>query len=189
MPFRLGMLGMWHTHADGLVRQIAAHPREFTLVGCYDPDPQVVADRQKRWQPLLPRLHIFDKPETLLKEKLDGVVVEGIVRGNLRLARLALDNSLPVLLEKPAGDDFDEYRRLMDQAQRKHLHVQMIYLFRYMSVILELLAPRGKKSSAIFMSFGPACPRTCAITSTSSRSWLLTKEECFLRWPGMSSTS
>ena len=45
MPFRLGILGMWHTHAEGIVRQVAAYPKEFTLVGCYDPDPKVVADR------------------------------------------------------------------------------------------------------------------------------------------------
>src|ERR1700724_2352207 len=107
MPFRLGMLGMWHTHADGIVRQVAANPKEFTLVGCYDPDAKVVADRHKRWQTLLPNLRAFDKPAALLKEKLDGVVVEGTVHGNLRLARLALDQSLPVLLEKPPGDNFD----------------------------------------------------------------------------------
>jgi hypothetical protein len=44
---RLAMLGMWQTHADGLVRQIAAHPKESQLVGFHDPDPQIVAQRQK----------------------------------------------------------------------------------------------------------------------------------------------
>ncbi|MBY0522196.1 MAG: hypothetical protein K2R98_02290 [Gemmataceae bacterium] len=32
------MLGMWHTHADGIVRLVAAHPREFALVGFHDAD-------------------------------------------------------------------------------------------------------------------------------------------------------
>jgi predicted dehydrogenase len=50
------------------------------------------------------------------------------------------------MLEKPAGHDLDEHRRLIDLAQRKHLHVQMIYLFRYMSAVLEMLgrARRGE---------------------------------------------
>jgi predicted dehydrogenase len=48
------------------------------------------------------------------------------------------------MLEKPAGTDFDEFKRLTDLAQRKHLHVQMIYLFRYMSAVQEMLA-RVKK--------------------------------------------
>ncbi len=139
MPLRLAMLGMWHTHADGIVRQIAEHPKEFSLVGFYDRDAKVVAQRAKQWEPRIGKLRVFDKPEALLKEGLDAVVVEGRVSENLRLARIALDHGKPVLLEKPAGTNLDEYRRLIDQAQKKHLHVQMIYLFRYMAAVQEML--------------------------------------------------
>jgi predicted dehydrogenase len=139
MALKLGMLGMWHTHADGIVTQAAAHPTEFSLVGFHDPDPKVVAERRKKWEPKVPDFRVFDKPEQLLAEPLDGVVVEGRVFENLKLARLALEAGKPVLLEKPAGTDLDEYRKLIDLAQRKHLRVQMIYLFRYMSAVQELL--------------------------------------------------
>jgi predicted dehydrogenase len=133
------MLGMWHTHADGIVRRVAEHPDEFTLVGFHDPDPQVVAQRRKQWEPRIRGFRLFDSPEQLLREKLDGVVVEGRVHENLKLARLALESGRPVLLEKPAGDKLDEHRWLIDLARRKHLHVQMIYLFRYMSAVQEML--------------------------------------------------
>jgi predicted dehydrogenase len=136
---RLAMLGMGHTHADGIVRRVAENPTEFTLAGFWDADAKVVADRRKQWEPKIPGFRIFDKPEQLLQEKLDGVVVEGRVHDNLKLARLALESGRPVLLEKPAGDNFDEFRKLIDLAQRKHLRVQMIYLFRYMSAVQELL--------------------------------------------------
>jgi len=138
-PLRLGMLGMWHTHADGIVRHVAEHPKEFALVGFYDVDAQVVADRRKKWEAKIPNFRIFDKPESLLQEKLDGVVVEGRVHDNLKLAKLALEAGFPVMLEKPAGDNLDEHRKLIDLAQRKHLRVQMIYLFRYMSAVQEML--------------------------------------------------
>src|SRR5437868_4928181 len=144
MTVKLAMLGMWHTHADGILRQVAAHADEFALAGFWDPDPAVVARRRKEWQPKIPGFRVFDAPELLLKEPLDGVVVEGRVFENLKLARLALESGRPVLLEKPAGDHLDEYRRLIDLAQRKHLHLHMIYLFRYMSAVAELLA-RGRK--------------------------------------------
>jgi predicted dehydrogenase len=144
MPLKLGMLGMWHTHADGLVKQVAAHPEEFSLVGFYDPEPAVVAERTKQWQPRVPGFRVFEKPEELLKQSFDGVVVEGRVHDNLKWAKMALESGRPVLLEKPAGDKLDEHRRLIDLARRKHLHVQMIYLFRYMSAVRELLE-RGKK--------------------------------------------
>jgi predicted dehydrogenase len=135
----LGMLGMWHTHAHGLVRQIAEHPKEFTLVGAFDPDPKVAADRKVKWEKLVPKLRLFDSAEALLHARLDGVVVEGRVHENLKLARLALESGRPVLLEKPAGDDLEAHRRLVDLARRKHLHLQMLYLFRYMSAVQEML--------------------------------------------------
>jgi predicted dehydrogenase len=140
MPLTLGMLGMWHTHAQGMVRQIAEHPDEFTLIGCHDPSHEVAAQRLARWREWLPDLRLFDSLEALLREPFDAVVIEGQVYDNLRLARAALESGRPVMLEKPAGNRLDEFRRLVDLAQRKHLHVQMIYLFRYMPVVLELLA-------------------------------------------------
>lgn len=149
MPYKLGMLGMWHTHADGIVRRVAENPDEFTLVGFFDPEPRVAAERRQQWQPRLPQFRLFDRPEQLLQQPLDGVVVEGRVHENLKWARLALEAGKPVLLEKPAGHDWDEYRRLIELAQRKHLHVQMIYLFRYMSAVQELLR-RGRGGE-----FGP----------------------------------
>src|SRR5579859_5934714 len=103
MVMRLGMLGMWHTHADGMVRQVADHPREFALVGFYDRDPDLVARRRAQWGPRLGNMRCYATAEQLLDEPLDGAVVEGRVFENVRLARLALEHGKPVLLEKPAG--------------------------------------------------------------------------------------
>ncbi len=136
---KLGMLGMWHTHADGLVRRVVEHPDEFTLAGFYDADAAVVQKRREQWGSQIDGFRVFEKPEQLLAEQLDGVLVEGRVYENLALAKLALESGRPIMLEKPAGDRLDEYRRLVDLAQRKHLHVQMTYLFRYMSAVQEML--------------------------------------------------
>lgn len=139
MPLRLAMLGMWHVHADGIVRQIAAHPDEFTLVGFHDSDSAVVERRQIDWSPLLGPLNTFDRADALVQESLDGVIVEGRVYENVALARLALEHGKPVLLEKPAGDNLAAFRDLIALARAKKLHVQMLYLFRYMPAIRELL--------------------------------------------------
>lgn len=132
------MLGMWHVHADGIVRQIAAHPGEFTLVGFHDVDAELVARREAQWAPLLGPLRVFDRVGEMLQEPIDGVIVEGRIHENLGLAWLALEYGKPVLLEKPAGDDRDAHRALIDLARRKKLHVQMLYLFRYMPAMREL---------------------------------------------------
>jgi predicted dehydrogenase len=162
MPMKLAMLGMWHTHAPGIVRQAAAHPKEFELVGFYDPDPKLLAARRKQWSTLVPKMRVFDKPDQLLRQDLDGVVVEGRVFENLKLARLALEHAKPVLLEKPAGANFDEHRKLIDLAQRKHLHVQMIYLFRYMAVIQELLGRVRKGELGKIYEFRARLPKDLA---------------------------
>lgn len=133
------MLGMWHPHADGMVRRVSEHPDEFTLVGFWDPDPKVVSEREQEWKQRIKGYRDFETPEQLLAETLDGVIVEGRVYENVSLAKLALDSGRPVLLEKPAGEKLEDFRRLIDLAQRKHLYVQMLYLFRYMSAVQEML--------------------------------------------------
>jgi predicted dehydrogenase len=142
---------MWHSHAEGIVRRAAEHPDEFRLAGFWEPDREVAADRTERWRKLIPDLRMFESAEALLHEPLDGAVVEGRVHQNLERARLALEAGLPVMLEKPAGTDLEAHRRLIDLARRKHLHVQMIYLFRYMSATLDLLRrARGGELGTVY---------------------------------------
>lgn len=144
MPMRLGMLGLWHPHAPGMVRQIAAHPDEFTLVGVWDPDLALGARRHDEWKSFAD-VNVYDSADALLAEPLDGVVVEGIVSQNLAHARMALERGLPVLSEKPFGSDAVETRATFELAKRKGLHLQLAYLFRYMSAVEEMLtrARRG----------------------------------------------
>ncbi|MBL8828681.1 MAG: Gfo/Idh/MocA family oxidoreductase [Planctomycetaceae bacterium] len=144
MALRIGMLGMWHVHATGMARQIAAHPDEFELVGCFDPEPNVVRDRVAGWREFAGELPLCDSAEDLLRQPLDAVLVEGRVYDNVRWARMALESGRPVLLEKPAGDNVRDFAALVELAQARSLHVQMIYLFRYMSAVRELLE-RGRR--------------------------------------------
>jgi predicted dehydrogenase len=159
MPLKLGMLGMWHTHADGIVRRVSEHPDEFSLVGFFDSDPQVVSNQSKKWAPLIPGFRVLATADELLRQELDGVVVEGRVYENLQLARMALESGRPVMLEKPAGVDFDEHRRLVDLAHKKNLHVQMIYLFRYMSAVQEMLARAKRKEFGRLYEFRGRLPK------------------------------
>ena len=139
MCINLAMLGMHHAHAHGIVRQMAAHPEEFRLAAAFDPDSNLADGRARQWSHLLDGLTVCGNAEQLFDRPLDGVIVEGRVEENLRWARMAVERGLPVMLEKPPGVDLQEYRELIDLAGRNGVRVQMIYLFRYMSAVLEML--------------------------------------------------
>ena len=130
MPFRLGMLGTWHVHANGMIRQIAAHPDEFSLAAACEPDPMVAARRQVQWRSYLPATHWYTDPDAFFKEALDGVLVEGRITENLARAQYALERGLPVLLEKPAGTRLADFASLVGLARSRQLHLQVAYLFR-----------------------------------------------------------
>jgi len=139
MPFKLALLGLWHPHADGMLRQLAAHPDEFTLQGVWDPDPQVVARHAARWEGVLPGFRVCGSVAELLRQPLDGVLVEGRVADNVPTARAALERGLPVLLEKPAGGNLRDFEALATLARGRGLHLQLAYLFRWMVAVQELL--------------------------------------------------
>ena len=139
MISRLGMLGMSHPHAVGMVRQIATYPNEFELVAGWDRDTEVAATRIREWGPDHVRFEVLDSAVAVLERDLDGVIVEGHVHENVALANLAVERGLPVMLEKPAGVNLTDYQTLVVQAREQGLRVQLIYLFRYMSAVVEML--------------------------------------------------
>ena len=138
-PMKLGMLGLWHTHADGMVRQIVTHPDEFQLIGVFDEDDEVMHQRRKDWDVHQDSLRFCTRTQELLERPLDGVIVEGRVSDNVRLTELALHAGFSVMMEKPAGENLQAFQNLLAYAHAHSLHVQMTYLFRYMSAVLEML--------------------------------------------------
>lgn len=163
MPLRLGMLGLWHTHADGMTRQIALHPDEFTLVGGYESDPTTARQRQAQWTQRDGAFRLFDSPAELLRQPLDAVVVEGRVFENLDYARAALESGRPVLLEKPAGTRLAEFQSLADLARGRGLHLQLTYLFRYMPAVREMLARAQRGDLGQLYEFRARLPKDLSL--------------------------
>ena len=85
MALKLGMLGMWHTQAHGLVRQVAMYPREFSLVACFDGGVAaslqgvschaahgllIINDEYRAIVPFAGRIHVFRAREFVGRESL-----------------------------------------------------------------------------------------------------------------------
>src|SRR6266516_1120216 len=116
------MLGTRHGHAAGKWRALCANPL-VEPVGIYDPDP---APRDPfpgaRWLP---------PADALLAEPLlTAVAIEARNHQSLPLAQAAIDAGKHIWFDKPAGDDWLAFQRLMRGAAERKLHIQMGYMFR-----------------------------------------------------------
>ena len=139
MALKFAFLGAWHSHAVMHVRETAARPDEFELLGMYDPDAEVIARNQARWAEHGPPVPVFPSAEAVLESEAVAVIVEGHVYQNLDYAEVALQAGKHVLLEKPAGVDLAQFARLQDLATQKGLQLHLAYMWRYNGAIRELL--------------------------------------------------
>ena len=129
MSLRLAMIGVWHSHAPGKAQCLRDLP-DLDLAGIYEPDPEVISERRAREQ--FAGATWVGAPDDLLADNsVAGIIIDDRVTSNLHWCRLALEAGKHVLLEKPAGTDLQEFRRLSDLARRDKLVLQMGYQFRY----------------------------------------------------------
>jgi len=129
MKLRFAQYGISHAHASGKAAALKASD-EVEFCGVYEPDPEVrrtkgAADAYQgvRW--------FGTVSEMLDDDSIAAVAVEGAVAQNLGFAREALERGKHVWLDKPAGDDWTEFRSLIALARQKGLRVQVGYMFRY----------------------------------------------------------
>jgi predicted dehydrogenase len=131
---KYGQIGVGHAHASKL--QVYRASPDYEVIGIVEPD----ADLRRRAQGAevyrgLPWMTI----EQLLNQPgLQVVGVETRVRDLLETAQRCIDAGKHVHLDKPAGESLPKYRRLLDEAARQHLAVQMGYMYRYSPAIVLL---------------------------------------------------
>jgi len=117
------MLGTRHGHAAGKWQALCSNPH-VEAVGIYDPDPL----RKERFS----AARWLTSADDLVNDPtVQAVAIEARNHQSLPLAQAAVDAGKHLWFDKPAGDDFPAFQKLMDTAKQKGLHVQMGYMFRY----------------------------------------------------------
>jgi predicted dehydrogenase len=71
------------------------------------------------------------REQLLVVPGLQAVLVETRVRDLLGAAEACVCAGLHVHLDKPAGESLPQFRRILEAATKKHLRVQMGYIYRY----------------------------------------------------------
>jgi predicted dehydrogenase len=121
-------IGTGHGHAAGKMATFRQSD-EYEVLGIAEPDP----DLQSRLESVeayrdVPRLTV---EQILNDDRVQIVGVETTIRDLLDNAEKCIAAGKHIHLDKPAGASLPHFRRILDDAARQHLAVQMGYMYRY----------------------------------------------------------
>lgn len=127
-PIKFGQIGTGHGHAADTLRTHRESP-DFELVGVVEPD-EMLRRRAER-HPAYRDVRWMTEEELLNTPGLTAVLVETRVGDLLDAAEASVAAGMHVHLDKPAGESLPQYERIMADAERQQLVVQMGYIYRH----------------------------------------------------------
>lgn len=133
-PIKIGQIGTGHAHATKL--SVYRDSPDYEVVGLVEPDPALRTAAEEK--PVYQGLPWMTQEQLLNDDALDAVLVETEVRDLLDTAEVCVAAGKHVHLDKPAGESFPQYQRILADAERQNLMVQMGYMYRYNPAVLLL---------------------------------------------------
>lgn len=133
-PIKIGQIGVGHAHASKLAAYRTSP--DYEVVGIVEPDAQLRAQAER--DEVFRGLPWMSRDELLSTKGLQAVLVETRVRDLLDNAEACVAAGKHVHLDKPAGESLAQYRRILADAERQKLVVQMGYMYRYNPGVLLL---------------------------------------------------
>ena len=124
---KYGQIGVGHAHASKI--SVYRNSEEYEVVGVVEPDAQL--RQQALSRDAYRGLKWMTSEELLNVPGLQVVGVETRVRDLLDTAEQCIAAGKHIHLDKPAGESLPQFKRILDEAARKHLAVQMGYMYRY----------------------------------------------------------
>ncbi|HVW01939.1 MAG TPA: Gfo/Idh/MocA family oxidoreductase [Planctomycetaceae bacterium] len=124
---KIGQIGVGHAHASKL--SVYRASPDYEVVGIVEPDEGLrkAAENSATYRGLswLTRDQLLDTPG------LQAVLVETRVRDLLDNAEACIQAGKHIHIDKPAGESFPQFQRILETARKKKLFVQMGYMYRY----------------------------------------------------------
>ena len=135
---KIAFFGIDHNHCAAKVAELKTLPDLFEIKGIVCENDEVYQRRvinDKTYE----GLKFISEEELFLMDDIDAVVVEPAVPNLIPMAQKCIDKGWHIHLDKPAGVDLEEYKRLLDSAKEKELIIQMGYMYRYNNAIQYLI--------------------------------------------------
>jgi len=134
MPIKYAQIGTGHAHANKLT--VYRNSADYEVAGIAEPDAKLRAAAEK--SSTYKDLKWMTVEQLLATPGLQVVGVETPVRDLLKYAEKCIDAGKHIHLDKPAGASLPRFKKLLDEAARKHLALQMGYMYRYNPAVLML---------------------------------------------------
>ncbi len=127
---KIGQIGTGHEHASAKMAAFRKLQDHYEVLGVAEPDPGRQQTLQK--DPVYQGLRCMSVEELLSTPGLEAAAVE-LDSADPRLLDIAdrcIQAGLHIHLDKPAGYSFTQFARLIDEARRRRLTVQLGYMYR-----------------------------------------------------------
>ena len=126
---RMAQYGTKHGHGGGKLMAMQSNA-EVEVAGVFEPDAQ--RRRQAQADGPFQGAHFFaDKGELLQDDSIVAIASEGGNAESLDQTEEIVAAGKHVWYDKPAGDDWAQWQRIVARAQDQDLLIQMGYMFRY----------------------------------------------------------
>jgi predicted dehydrogenase len=137
---KYGQIGVGHPHASKM--RVYRESADYEVVGVAEPDEALRTETQN--DPVYADLEWLSVDELLARPGLQVVGVETDIAEALDTAERCIAAGKHIHLDKPAGTSLPQFKRILDEAARQHLAVQMGYMYRYNPAVVMLREFLGK---------------------------------------------
>ena len=130
---KIGQIGIGHNHGEAKMKAVRKFPELFEVVGYAEENERWIEKRgSNKGYDGLPRLSVEE-----IIERSDAILIESDVWNLTNYAKMCADAGKHMHMDKPASGTLEEYKYVLDTARKKKLIVQLGYMYRYNSAVLD----------------------------------------------------
>ncbi len=128
---KIGQLGVGHAHASERMKSLKSLPDEFEIVGVVaERTDSTEISRGGKSSKTYAGLKWMTEEELLATPGLQAVMVETANRDLVPAATRCMEKGMAICMDKPGGENLEEYRKLLDGCRDKKLAFQIAYMLR-----------------------------------------------------------
>ncbi len=132
---KIGQIGIGHNHAEARLLAVRKFPELFEVVGYAEENEKWIKKRGKlRGYEGLKRMSVGE-----LIDMCDALLIETDVWDLTKYAKMCIDKGKHISMDKPASGTLEEWKALLESAEKQSLVVQMGYMYRYNDAIIKCL--------------------------------------------------